>query len=360
MRNINLPLEANQRHSKEDWFSSQLLDWYKIHKRDLPWRETKDPFKVWLSEIILQQTRVNQGLPYYLKFTEAFETIDEFANADLDEVLKLWQGLGYYSRARNMHTCAQMVVKEYNGCFPDHYSELLKLKGVGKYTAAAIASICFGEAVPSVDGNVFRVMSRVFGIEDDIAKASSFNVFFKKAAELISTNEPGDFNQALMEFGATVCLPKSPACEECMFVKNCFAYQKDMVKVLPVKSKNVKIKHRYFNYHVFTFQSHLLIRQRTSGDIWTGLYEFDLQETEKSLKSSNFESAKLKYSSDEVIHQLTHQKLHIRFHVYELGDKHELEQLSQDKMMSVVSIERLGEYAVPKPIELFLKKEFCQ
>lgn len=360
MRNINRPLETNDLQSNEDWFSTQLLDWYQIHKRSLPWRDTKDPYKIWLSEIILQQTRVNQGLPYYIKFTEAFDTVEEFAAADLDEILKLWQGLGYYSRARNMHICAQTVVEKYNGQFPNNYLELQKLKGIGKYTAAAIASICFDEAVPSIDGNVFRVMSRVFGIEQDIAKASSFRIFFERAAQLIPAEEPGNFNQAMMEFGATVCVPKSPACEECMLAKNCFAYQKDMIQSLPVKSKNIKIKHRYFNYHVFTFEDQLLIRQRPSGDIWTGLYEFDLHETEKSLKSSNFESAKLKYSSEEISHQLTHQKLHIKFHVYEMKSTEQLEQLKNEKLMSMVSLEALTEYAVPKPIELFLKKEFCQ
>ncbi|SMD35160.1 A/G-specific DNA-adenine glycosylase [Reichenbachiella faecimaris] len=360
MRNINKPLKVDQRHSKEDWFSRQLLEWYHIHKRDLPWRETKDPFKVWLSEIILQQTRVSQGLPYYVKFTEAFNTIEEFAHADLDEILKLWQGLGYYSRARNMHKCAEMVVADYSGRFPDNFQELQKLKGVGKYTAAAIASICFDQAVPTIDGNVFRVMSRLFGISDDIAKASSFKVFFNSALRLISQKEPGNFNQAMMEFGATICVPKAPDCGECMFSSQCFAKRKDMIEVLPIKSKNIKIKYRYFNYHVFAFKNQLLIRQRSSGDIWTGLFEFDLQETEKSLKSSNFENAKLQYSSEEIVHQLTHQKLHIQFHVYELDNRKVFEQLGKDKMMKIVSVNDLSDYAVPKPIELFLNKEFCQ
>ncbi|MEP2025298.1 MAG: A/G-specific adenine glycosylase [Reichenbachiella sp.] len=360
MRNINKPLKADQQHSKKDWFSTQLLEWYHIHKRNLPWRETRDPFKIWLSEIILQQTRVNQGLPYYLKFTEEFETIEDFAQADLDEILKIWQGLGYYSRARNMHECAAMIIEKYDGHFPNNYQELQNLKGIGKYTAAAIASICFNEAVPTIDGNVFRLTSRFFGISDDIAKASSFKIFFDKGLQHIPEHEPGNFNQAMMEFGATVCVPKSPNCEDCIFSNLCYAHQRDMIDALPVKSKNIKIKHRYFNYHVLRYKNQILIRQRTSGDIWAGLYEFDLYESEKSLKISNFENAKLLYSTNEIIHQLTHQKLHIQFGVFELNSEQAFEEIRNEKLMSTVSVNALGDYAVPKPIELFLNKEFCQ
>lgn len=360
MRNINKALKVEEPHLGEEWFATQLLDWYHIHKRHLPWRETKEPFKVWLSEIILQQTRVKQGLPYYLNFTKSFETIRDFAEADLDDILKLWQGLGYYSRARNMHECAKMVMNTYDGNFPDNYIDLQKLKGVGKYTAAAIASICFDEAVPVVDGNVFRLMSRLFGMSEDIAKASNFKVFFERAKKIIPKEEPGNFNQAMMEFGATVCTPKSPDCTACMFENYCFAKRQDMIESLPVKSKNIKIKHRYFNYHVFTFDGQVLIRQRKAGDIWAGLFEFDLHETEKTLKNCNFENAKLDYSSIEIAHQLTHQKLHIRFHIYRVNSKEALEELKEKKLMTVVSFDDLTNYAVPKPIELFLNNEFCQ
>lgn len=360
MRNINKPLKQDQQHSKEDWFATQLLAWYDINKRDLPWRETKDPFKVWLSEIILQQTRVNQGLPYYQKFTNSFNSVEEFARADLDEILKLWQGLGYYSRARNMHNCAVMVVGDYSGSFPNSFLELQKLKGIGKYTAAAIASICFDEPVPSVDGNVFRVLSRLFGMTEDIAKGSSFKTFFDKAKKLMPSKEPGNFNQAMMEFGATMCTPKTPKCQDCMFVGNCFAKQNKMIDVLPVKSKTVKIKHRYFNYRVFTFDGRLLMHQRKSGDIWTGLFEFDLQETEKSLKRSNFVEANLLHSSEEIVHQLTHQKLHIQFQIFELQTNESWQKLKEEKKMKAISIGEISDYAVPKPIEMFLNKEFCQ
>lgn len=345
---------------KAEWFSTRLLEWYIINKRHLPWRDTKDPFKVWLSEIILQQTRVNQGLPYYLKFTESFNTVEDFASAKLDEILKLWQGLGYYSRARNMHQCANDVVEHYGGNFPNNYSELQKLKGIGKYTAAAIASICFNEPVPTVDGNVFRVLSRLFGITDDIAQASSFKVFFKKASELIPIHNPGDFNQAMMEFGATVCTPKSPDCDNCIFANHCMAQKHEMIPLLPVKSKKVKIKHRYFNYNVITYQEEVLIRKREAGDIWTGLFEFDLEEAKKSSKYSNFENAKLQYSSAEVIHQLTHQKLHIKFNVFEMYDEDAYKKFGSKKEMASVSIDRLRDYAVPKPIEMFLNEMFCK
>ncbi|MEO9803513.1 MAG: A/G-specific adenine glycosylase [Reichenbachiella sp.] len=360
MRNINTAFKAGLDDTKLEWFSTQLLEWYQINKRHLPWRETRDPFKVWLSEVILQQTRVNQGLPYYLKFTESFNTVNDFASADLDEILKLWQGLGYYSRARNMHQCAKTIVEQYAGEFPNNYVELQKLKGVGKYTAAALASICYNEAVPTIDGNVFRVLSRLFGISDDIAKASSFQIFFAKASELIPAKNPGDFNQAMMEFGATECTPKSPNCEGCMFSTHCFAKQKDMIGILPIKSKNIKIKHRYFNYQIFTFNHQVLVQQREDGDIWAGLFEFDLQETKKSLKSSNFENTKLQYSSEEIVHQLTHQKLHIKFHVYETVDKRTYDNIGKDKEMRSVSINQLSNHAVPKPIESFLNNVFCQ
>ena len=359
MRNINEPLRTDVRHFEAVGFAEQLLSWYERNKRDLPWRETRDPFIIWLSEIILQQTRVSQGLPYYLKFVDAFASIQDFAQADLDEVLKLWQGLGYYSRARNMHQCAINIVEQWEGKFPDNYIELQKLKGVGKYTAAAIASICFDEAIPTVDGNVFRLLSRLFGITDDIAKASTFKVFFDLGSQLISKDKPGDFNQAMMEFGATVCTPKSPDCDHCVFQAQCFAYQKNMISELPVKSRNIKIKHRYFNYHVFLHKEEVLVRQRSESDIWAGLYEFDLIEVEKSLKSSNFDFAQLQYSSSEIQHQLTHQKLHIKFHVHQVNSGSDKMQLMNERKLKSVSISELKELAVPKPIELFLKKEFC-
>ncbi|MEY2629135.1 MAG: Adenine glycosylase, partial [Bacteroidota bacterium] len=232
-------------------FSKSLIQWYLQNKRDLPWRNTIDPYFIWLSEIMLQQTRVAQGLPYFLRFTEAFPTVFDLAKADEEQVLKLWQGLGYYSRARNLHKTAQQVAFEYNGEFPKSYAELLKLKGIGEYTAAAIASFAYNESVPVVDGNVYRVLSRYFEVETDIASLGAKKEFTQLAAELLPAGEANLFNQAIMEFGALQCVPKNPNCTNCIFSDSCAALQKKKVDQLPVKSKKIKVKTRFFTYLVF-------------------------------------------------------------------------------------------------------------
>ena len=223
-------------------FVNQLIRWYSHQKRDLPWRRTNNPYKIWLSEIILQQTRVNQGMPYYLNFVDKYPTVNDLAAAQEQEVLRLWQGLGYYSRARNLHSCAKMVVGEYDGQFPNKFEELLKLKGIGRYTAAAIASMAFNQVNAVVDGNVYRVLSRVFGLYDDIAETKSAKVFEKLANELIPKDQPGEFNQAIMDFGAIQCTPKSPACAICPLSDSCYAFNKGETEQLPVKTKKVKVK----------------------------------------------------------------------------------------------------------------------
>lgn len=229
-------------------FSNLLIDWYLQNKRDLPWRKTTNPYNIWLSEIMLQQTRVAQGLPYYEAFISAFPTVFDLAKASEEEVLKLWQGLGYYSRARNLHSTAQYIASELNGEFPKDYKNLLKLKGVGDYTAAAIASIAYGEEVPVVDGNVYRVLSRYFGIEDDISLPKAKIEFQKLSKNLLPEGKASLYNQALMEFGALQCVPKSPDCTQCVFNSSCFALQKNRVGELPLKSKRTKVKNRYFYY----------------------------------------------------------------------------------------------------------------
>ena len=223
-------------------FSKRLKQWYLQNKRELPWRSTQDPYKIWLSEIIMQQTRVEQGLPYYLRFTEAYPNVHSLANAPEQEVLKLWQGLGYYSRARNLHTTAIRVSKELDGNFPDHYKELKTLKGVGDYTASAIASFCFNEPVAVVDGNVYRVLSRVFGVETPINSTQGIKEFKALAQELIDHKDPATFNQAIMEFGAIQCKPQNPLCETCPFNDVCLALKNDQIKELPVKIKKTKIR----------------------------------------------------------------------------------------------------------------------
>ena len=221
-------------------FYNYLIKWYLENKRDLPWRKTTNPYHIWLSEIMLQQTRVAQGMPYFLSFVEAFPTVFDLAKAEEEQVLKLWQGLGYYSRARNLHKTAQYIATELNGVFPDNYKDLLQLKGVGDYTAAAIASFSYNEAVPVVDGNVFRVLSRYFDLDTDIAQAFAKKEFAALAFELMPKDTPATFNQAIMEFGALQCVPKNPDCAVCVFNESCAALQKKKVELLPVKSKKSK------------------------------------------------------------------------------------------------------------------------
>lgn len=308
-------------------FHNTLIKWYLQNKRDLPWRKTTDPYQIWLSEIMLQQTRVAQGMPYFFAFTEAFPTVFNLAKANEEQVLKLWQGLGYYSRARNLHKTAQTVAFEMNGVFPDNYSDLLKLKGIGEYTAAAIASFSYNECVPVVDGNVFRVLSRYFDLETDIAQASAKKEFAALAFELMPKDNPAQFNQAIMEFGALQCVPKNPNCTECVFNNSCAALQKKKVDQLPVKSKKTKVRNRYFNYIVAVDDlENTIIQKRTAKGIWHNLYEFPLIETDKvedfetvaqQINQNFFQENKMEslseYNEDSIVHKLSHQHLHIKF-----------------------------------------------
>ena len=308
-------------------FSKSLIQWYLQNKRDLPWRKTTNPFIIWLSEIMLQQTRVAQGLPYFLRFTAAFPTVFDLANASEEEVLKLWQGLGYYSRARNLHKTAKKIAFECQGEFPKDYTELLKLNGIGKYTAAAIASFAYNENVPVVDGNVFRVLSRFFDVETDISSAEAQKEFRELAMELLPKGKANIFNQAIMEFGALQCVPKNPDCTICIFNDSCLALQKKKVAQLPVKLKKLKVIHRYFNYLVFIDETNnTTISKRTAKGIWQNLYEFPLLETEneeadatviKLIQNQQFvenEIAEVQLHNRQMIsHKLSHQHLKIKF-----------------------------------------------
>lgn len=265
---------------KNQTFSIKVISWFQENKRDLPCRHTKDPYAIWLSEIILQQTRVAQGLPYYYRFLDQLPTVHDFASASQEEVLRLWQGLGYYSRARNMHATAKLVVEKYDGKFPDSYIELVKLKGIGPYTGAAIASFAFGEAVPVVDGNVFRVLSRVFGIETDIASSPARKEFTELAQSLIPESTPAGFNQAIMEFGALQCTPQKPNCMFCPLQTECYAFQNEAQSQLPIKLKKTKVRNRYFNYFAIQKGKEFVMNKRPESDIWSSLYEFYLIETE--------------------------------------------------------------------------------
>ena len=308
-------------------WTKTLMGWYGENKRDFPWRNSRNPYHVWLSEIILQQTRVQQGLPYYLKFIEAFPTVLDLASAPEEKVLKLWQGLGYYSRARNLLFSAQWIVEHNVAKFPDTHKDLLKLKGVGDYTASAIASICFEEPQAVVDGNVYRFLSRYFGIELPIDSSQAHAFFKAKATELMLGVSPGDFNQALMEFGALQCTPKLTNCSSCPFSTSCIAFQQGKVDQFPVKSKKTKVRKRYFNYLVLhSPKGKTLLQKRTGKGIWQNLYEFPLVESEKLVDQEEliqlqdfaqwtsicYERPKL-LNPSPVKHLLSHQQLYIQF-----------------------------------------------
>lgn len=307
-------------------FSEHILKWYGQNKRDLPWRTTRDPYNIWLSEIMLQQTRVAQGTPYYHKFLDAFPTVYELASADEGQVLKLWQGLGYYSRARNLHATAKTIVEQYNGKFPSTYKELKKLKGVGDYTASAIASICFDQPEPVVDGNVYRVLSRYFGVDTPINSTGGVKYFKELAREVMDVQNIRDYNQGIMEFGAIQCAPKKPFCLHCSLNESCAALLKNKVADLPVKINKTKIKSRFFNYLVFMDTTgNTLLEKRTGKGIWQNLYQFPLLESNKILdekafknelraqkRLSNIKSIQL-YNQETIVHKLSHQHLHTNF-----------------------------------------------
>jgi len=309
--------------------AQSLLHWYSQNKRPLPWRETRDPYKIWISEVILQQTRVAQGMDYYHRFLAAFPDVQSLAAAAEQDVLKLWQGLGYYSRARNMHYTAKEVVTRYNGIFPGSSAGLIKLKGIGDYTAAAIASICYDEPTAVLDGNVARVISRLFAINAPVDTNNGRNLITELANNLLDTNHPGTFNQAVMELGALVCTPKSPDCDNCPLAFACEALKLKQIESFPVKTPKKAATVRHLNYLVISFkkdnEEFILMRKRTDNDIWKNMYDFPCIETrdaadttevlgacEKSgiLEGNDFI---VKHVSDEYIHQLSHRKLLAKF-----------------------------------------------
>jgi A/G-specific adenine glycosylase len=350
------------------YFHKKLIHWYLQNKRDLPWRCTKNPYFIWLSEIILQQTRVAQGLPYYEKFVKAFPKVEDLANASEANILKLWQGLGYYSRARNLHFSAKLVAFNYNGVFPNTYIELLKLKGVGDYTASAIASICFDEATAVVDGNVYRVLARFFGIETAINSTPGIREFKLLAQQLIDKSQPGTYNQAIMEFGAKHCVPQNPDCNNCIFNDACIALSTGKVSSLPVKLNKTKIRKRFFNYIVVNSEDHkTVLKQRTSNGIWKQLFEFPLIESDSDITSAKLkthgeyillaeelqiESITL-FNEKVIIHKLSHQHLYTRFWIAEAK---ELSRASADLAFQGVPIEKVNDYAVPVLIENFISE----
>ncbi len=332
-------------------FSGPLIDWYLTHKRDLPWRKTKDPYKIWLSEIILQQTQIKQGLPYYEKFVDAFKDVHALANASEDEVLALWQGLGYYSRARNLHFTAKHVSKELNGKFPSTFKALQNLKGIGPYTAAAIASFCFNQAVPVVDGNVLRFFARFFGVQTPINTPKTHKDIFSKAKNLIDKQRPDLFNQALMEMGSLICTPKNPKCSDCVFVGGCVAYEKKLIHILPKKEKKIKKKTRYLSQVFLISDDKILIRKREQG-IWKGLYEGILfEEIKKNIPPKNIiqhlglnAHVKCEYQSEVIKHLLSHQELYLQFFFLHVSADHFKNSKEQHglKEVYISSLDRFG------------------
>ena len=330
-------------------FVEKLLVWYDRNKRNLPWRDTVDPYKVWISEIILQQTRVDQGLPYYHNFLKTFPKLQNLAEADEQKVLSIWQGLGYYSRARNMHQGAKQIREQYKNKFPTSYEEWLKIKGVGSYTAAALASFCSKEAVPVLDGNVFRVLSRIFGISEDILSGKGKKVFWDKALELIPKDKPDLFNQAMMEYGALQCTPKSPDCEQCVFQNHCFAFNKSLISALPFKNKKLVRRSRFFEYQVYLYKKKVLFKTRFKGDIWEGLNEFPLIEKlskEDLVKSTS--KTKHVFQSEIYKHVLSHQDLYCIFKVHEVKTLKDWESLIKKNQAEPIALNKIA--AVPKPV----------
>lgn len=344
--------------------SGILMEWYQKNKRTLPWREITDPYKIWISEIILQQTRVNQGISYYLRFIEQFPTLHTLAEANEDEVLKFWQGLGYYTRARNLHKAANQIILDYNGVFPTQHKDVLKLAGIGVYTAAAICSFAYNQPYAVVDGNVYRVLSRLFGIDTPIDTNLGKKAFALLSQDLLSPTEPAIHNQAIMEFGALQCIPSSPNCNYCPLNSHCIAFELKIANKLPVKLQKTKVTNRYFNYLYIEFQGNTFIQKRKAKDVWQNLYEFPLIESDHLLSSmelmennsfkaifNQIETDILKISNP-MKHILSHRVIFAQFISIKITKTSEsLSQFNQ------IKITELDNYAVSRLIESFLEKQ---
>ncbi len=333
-----------------------LQSWYEQHKRTLPWRSKPEPYYVWLSEVILQQTRVDQGLSYFNTFIKTYPSIQDLAAAELDDVLKLWQGLGYYSRARNLHFAANQVITDFNGIFPENYEDILSLKGVGSYTAAAIASIAFNQPKAVVDGNVIRVISRLFDITASVNHTSTIKEIQALADELMDINNPSSHNQSMMEFGALQCTPKNPKCEVCPLETSCLAKTNGHVSMIPLKDKKVKRRTRYFNYIIAHYEDKLVISQRGTDDIWGGLFEFLLIENSSSniLTPSEIEGLlpisvkSVGKINAEKKHVLSHQDIYANFYHIEINPV-------KDDKLNIVALDDLHTFALPRLIDRYLE-----
>ncbi|MDP4210942.1 MAG: A/G-specific adenine glycosylase [Bacteroidota bacterium] len=342
--------------------SSTLINWYLQKKRNLPWRNSQNPYHIWLSEVILQQTRVAQGLAYYERFVARFPDIETLANANTDEILKTWQGLGYYSRARNLQTGAQMVMDKFNGQLPGDYNQLLSIKGIGSYTAAAIGSIAFNLPVAVVDGNVNRVISRLFGVHSPVNSTAGMKEIAVIAQNLINPKLPGIHNQAMMEFGALQCTIRNPDCCLCPLQSECYAFKNNEITLLPIKIKQAAVKKRYFTYLVILYHINTYLQKRTEKDIWQGLYEFPLIETEKvvslqKLKCSPQWNQIFQNVPHEIIetsglfkHQLSHQQINARFILIKTND----DGINFRKESIAVRTDKIHDFPVSKLIDNYL------
>lgn len=313
-------------------FSSRLLLWYSRNKRALPWRASSDPYIIWVSEVILQQTRMDQGVVYFNRFMASFPTLHDLANASEDKVLRVWQGLGYYSRARNLHAAAKEIVANREGVFPKTMSEWMQLKGVGPYTAAAIASMAFGEAVAALDGNVYRILARLFAIDSPMDTSRGKQVFHEVAGDLIDMEDPGGFNQAMMDFGSLVCKPANPDCINCIFNRECLAFLRNAVSKYPIRKQKERPRERYFNYFLFFYKdsdrpARFYISKRSGHDIWKNLYELPLLETKTAVSDKELMNDpwlkglfpagcvyRFYHSPTNIQHKLTHQTIHACFY----------------------------------------------
>lgn len=336
-----------------------LLDWYAREGRDLPWRRTHDAYRIWLSEVILQQTRVAQGMEYYLRFTERFPDVGSLAAAPEDEVMKLWQGLGYYSRARNLHAAARQVMERFGGIFPATYEDVRSLRGVGDYTAAAVCSAAYDAPHAVLDGNVYRVLARLFDLDLPIDTTAGHRVFAQLAQAQLDVRHPGRYNQAIMDFGALQCTPAQPRCGECPLAERCLALAAGTVAARPVKQGKTKVRDRWFNYLHITCEGRTLLHRREGNDIWQGLYEFPLIETPCATDFAPLAATEdfRKYLGDSrwhllrsvamPRHQLSHQRLHAVFHRIDCSVLPDFPAVESDS---------LGDYAVPRLIDRYLIK----
>jgi len=334
--------------------SSALRQWYLANQRALPWRLLYDPYSIWLSEVIMQQTRVEQGTPYWIRFINRYSDVHALASASQDDVLKVWEGLGYYSRARNLHKAAKMVSNEMDGVFPDTAKGLLALPGVGPYIAAAVASICYGESVPVVDGNVYRLLSRLYLIDTPINTTKAFKEFSTHAAALLVGHEPRIINQAMMEFGATVCTYRSPSCGECVLQSSCGAYATNRIAQLPVKKAKKTVREREMNFHLIMHHGDTFVVQREAGDIWQGLYEFLMIETPVSEEPLIVGRSDRLIAIEDSVHILSHQRIKARFFIIESDDVSHIEEMGAQ--VKKIPIDKLDDYAFARITTRVLEK----